>query len=107
MHAASGPSPFAPGCGGPGEASADGHSLLFPGMEAEALEARRLSGGLLDAACGFCRDLGVEMRLSAHGAIADQLEGFARDAHGIRRLMDNNPRDMSVDDVLEIYRAAF
>ena len=47
------------------------------------------------------------MRLSAHGATADQLEGFARDAHGIRRLMDNNPRDMSVDDVLEIYRAAF
>lgn len=92
------------------------HVLAFnesaaPAKTAEVARALDLSpgdaGGLLDAACGFCRDLGVEMRLSAHGATADQLEGFARDAHGIRRLMDNNPRDMSVDDVLEIYRAAF
>lgn len=29
------------------------------------------------------------------------------EAHAIRRLMDNNPREMSVEDVLTIYRAAF
>lgn len=62
---------------------------------------------LQSAAHRFCRDLGVEMRLSAHGASEDQLAGFATDAHGIRRLMDNNPRDMSVEDILQIYRAAF
>ncbi len=63
--------------------------------------------GLLAAARGFCEDLGVEMRLSAHGAGEDQLGRFADDAHAIRRLMDNNPRDMSRDEVLAIYRAAF
>ena len=62
---------------------------------------------LLRAAHGFCARLGVEMSLGAHGATEDQLSRFARDAHGIRRLMDNNPRDMSEGDVLAIYKAAF
>lgn len=55
----------------------------------------------------WCADLGVEMRLSKLGATADQLEPWAHEAHGIRRLMDNNPRDMSVNDVLTIYQQAF
>jgi alcohol dehydrogenase class IV len=32
---------------------------------------------------------------------------LAAEAHAIRRLMDNNPRDMSVAEVEAIYRAAF
>ncbi|WP_312530168.1 iron-containing alcohol dehydrogenase [Paracoccus sp. (in: a-proteobacteria)] len=71
------------------------------------LADRAAQDGLQAAAHAFCADLGVEMRLSAHGAQEAQLEGFAQDAHAIRRLMDNNPRDMSVADVLAIYRAAF
>jgi alcohol dehydrogenase class IV len=55
----------------------------------------------------FCLDLGVEMALSAHGAREDDLSRYASDAHAIRRLMDNNPIDMSVEDVLGIYRAAY
>ncbi len=70
------------------------------------LGAQAVNSGLLAAAHGFCEGLGVEMSLAAHGATEDQLPRFARDAHAIRRLMDNNPRDMSVDDVLAIYRAA-
>ncbi|MFE3839103.1 iron-containing alcohol dehydrogenase [Pseudogemmobacter sonorensis] len=62
---------------------------------------------LLAAAHAFCAGLGVEMRLANHGATEDQLPRFAAEAHAIRRLMDNNPRDMSVDEVLAIYRAAF
>lgn len=71
------------------------------------LDRRAADEGLLKAAHGFCADLGVEMRLSKHGAAKDQLGRFAADAHAIRRLMDNNPRDMSVDEVETIYRAAF
>ncbi|WP_134679038.1 iron-containing alcohol dehydrogenase [Paracoccus ravus] len=74
---------------------------------AEVTRALGLSGDLLPAAHRFCEGLGVEMRLSAHGATEDQLDRFASDAHAIRRLMDNNPRDMSLDQVREIYRAAF
>lgn len=76
-------------------------------VNALGLAERAGNKDLLQAAHAFCADLGVEMSLKAHGATEEQLPRFARDAHGIRRLMDNNPRDMSEDDVLAIYRAAF
>lgn len=71
------------------------------------LEERAAQDGLLAATHGFCADLGVEMRLSRNGATADHLPRFAADAHAIRRLMDNNPRDMSLSEVEAIYHAAF
>ena len=93
------------------------HVLAFnqsvrPEKTAEIMSALRLpdrddAQGVLDAAHGYCAGLGVEMRLSAHGAKVDDLPLWASEAHAIRRLMDNNPRDMSVDDVLAIYKAAF
>ncbi len=55
----------------------------------------------------YCADLGLEMALSRLGATDNHLPLFAREAHAIRRLMDNNPRDMSETDVLSIYQAAF
>jgi alcohol dehydrogenase len=66
-----------------------------------------LQGDLLDAASAWCARLGVRMRLSDNGATEAQLAPWAVEAHGIRRLMDNNPRDMSVAEVEAIYRAAF
>jgi alcohol dehydrogenase class IV len=85
---------------------------VAPEKTAEVVTALGLTeqaGGkdLLQAAHTFCADLGVEMSLKANGASEEQLPRFARDAHGIRRLMDNNPRDMSEGDVLAIYQAAF
>lgn len=62
---------------------------------------------LREAAHGFCADLGIEMSLEKHGATEADLQRYADDAHAIRRLMDNNPADMSVDDVLGIYKASF
>ena len=89
------------------------HVLAFnetaaPARTAEVAAALGLprDAGLLAAAHAFCARLGVEMRLSRHGATEDQLPRFAADAHAIRRLMDNNPREMSVEDVLAVYRAA-
>lgn len=54
----------------------------------------------------WCADLGLAMALSAHGVGARDFADWAPEAHGIRRLMDNNPRDMSVAEVEAIYRAA-
>lgn len=76
-------------------------------LEALGLPALDDETQVLNAAYGFCKDLGVEMRLSAHGADLAALEGWAGEAHAIRRLMDNNPRDMSASDVLDIYKATF
>ncbi|MDP9835810.1 alcohol dehydrogenase class IV [Neorhizobium huautlense] len=79
---------------------------------AEVAEALGLGKGLSQAdlsasAHRFCADLGIEMSLAKHGATEAGLPRFAADAHAIRRLMDHNPADMSVEDVLGIYRASF
>ncbi|MCD7059712.1 iron-containing alcohol dehydrogenase [Pelagibacterium xiamenense] len=79
-----------------------GEVLSFLGLDA-AEDAE----GVFEAAYGFCKALGVEMALGSHGADAADLPDWAREAHAIRRLMDNNPREMSVDDVLGIYKAAY
>jgi alcohol dehydrogenase class IV len=59
------------------------------------------------AAYRFCEGLGVEMRLSKLGVPKDDLPNMADEAHGIRRLLDNNPREISRDEILAIYQAAF
>lgn len=78
---------------------------------AEVAEALGFGGSspetLLEKACRFCTDLDIEMQLSRHGAHEDALAGYAAEAHANRRLMDNNPADMAVEDVLAIYRAAY
>lgn len=55
----------------------------------------------------WCVDLGCQMKLSALGVPESDLPVMADEAHAIRRLLDNNPRDLSRDDILGIYRAAF
>ncbi|WMS40922.1 iron-containing alcohol dehydrogenase [Acuticoccus sp. MNP-M23] len=89
------------------------HVLAFnqqavPEKTAEIATALGIPAGtdVLAGAREWCESLGVEMRMSAHGAKAGDLPAWAEEAHAIRRLMDNNPRDMSADDVLAIYRAA-
>ena len=49
---------------------------------------------MFDASFGFCAGLGIEMRLSALGVAADDLDVMADDAFAIRRLLDNNPREL-------------
>lgn len=65
------------------------------------------SESIFKAAYDFCSSLGIQMQLSEHGAQYDALPEMASQAHAIRRLMDNNPKAMSVEEVLNIYQAAF
>lgn len=64
-------------------------------------------GAVFDTAYRFCADLGIEMRLSGLGVDAGDLDTMARDAHAIRRLLDFNPRDLTVADIRAIYDAAW
>ena len=99
------------------------NAIIFPHMlafnapvrpEKTELVARSLglSGGVdadavLAGSLDYCRGLGVEMRLSRHGASEQDLESWAEDAFAIKRLIDNNPRALAVSDILSIYRSAF
>lgn len=63
--------------------------------------------GVFDAAYRYCAELGCEMRLSALGVPKDDLPAMAREAHAIRRLLDNNPRDLGEADIRAIYASAY
>lgn len=60
-----------------------------------------------EATYGFCKNLGIEMRLSALGVPKNDLGVMADEAHAIRRLLDNNPRDLGRDAILAMYEVAF
>lgn len=74
---------------------------------AQALGLNSQNNDFFDDAYRFCTDLGVEMQLSRYGAKITDLEGWAKEAHAIRRLMDNNPREMTVEDIITIYQKAY
>jgi alcohol dehydrogenase class IV len=93
------------------------HTLAFnmPATEAKTaavlqslgLPTAQTPAAVFDAAHRFCAELGIEMRLSALGVPADDLGAMADEAHAIRRLLDNNPRELGRDAILEMYRTAF
>lgn len=90
------------------------HTLAFnaPAVRdrtADILDALGL-GDEDDIVAGITRwntDLGLETRLSRLGVPEDDLPAMADEAHAIRRLLDNNPRDISRDEILALYRAAY
>jgi alcohol dehydrogenase class IV len=76
-------------------------------IEALNLKASADQASVFDATFGFCAGLGIEMRLSALGVPETDLGVMADDAFAIRRLLDNNPRDLGRGDILSIYQAAY
>ena len=76
-------------------------------LHALGLSERNVPAAAFDATYGFCADLGIEMRLSVLGVPKDDLGVMADEAHAIRRLLDNNPRDLSRDEILKMYETAF
>jgi alcohol dehydrogenase class IV len=92
------------------------HTLAFnapavPEKTALILQALGLGpateeSAILKAAHGFCAGVGIEMRLSGLGVPEGDLPAMAEEAHAIRRLLDNNPRDISREQILAVYRAA-
>jgi alcohol dehydrogenase class IV len=76
-------------------------------LAALGLPAVTEPGAVLEAAYRWCAGLGCEMRLSGFGVPEDDLPHMADEAHAIRRLLDNNPRDIGREDILSMYRAAF
>ena len=75
-------------------------------LDALGLGAAKQEDAMQEAAYGFCARLGIEMRLSRLGVPEADLPAMAEEAHAIRRLLDNNPRDIGREQILAIYRAA-
>ncbi len=65
------------------------------------------SEGVLSEALSYCKGLGIEMRLSKHGAKEQDLLLWSNEASAIKRLIDNNPRPLGVPEILSLYQGAF
>jgi alcohol dehydrogenase len=61
---------------------------------------------VLAEAHGFCSGLGLQMKLSEWGVDPASLPKMARAAVQIRRLLDNNPRELTEPDILAIYETS-
>jgi len=72
------------------------------GVPDSADEGRR-SAGFVEALEGLLNHLRIPRGMSAFGVTATEIPQLVEAAYGIRRLMDNNPREMSRDDMQLIY----
>ena len=61
---------------------------------------------VFERAHAWCASLGIEMSLEKRGIPEADFAPMAREAAGIRRLLDNNPRSIASDDILAMYEAA-
>jgi alcohol dehydrogenase class IV len=69
-----------------------------------AIGAGSGASGLLDALDTLLDDLRLERTLTSVRVAESDLPLLARDAMNVQRLLVNNPRDVSFDDALAIYR---
>ncbi|MBT3359889.1 MAG: iron-containing alcohol dehydrogenase [Rhodospirillales bacterium] len=88
------------------------NAIIFPHVLAFNAEvAPERTALVLDAlgttAFRFCENLGIEMRMSQLGIPESDLEAMADEAFAIKRLLDNNPREVSREDILTIYKTAY
>lgn len=82
---------------------------------AAAARAMGATGGSDDALAAaasrmvreLCERIGIELKLSRLGVREEDLEPMADEAFAIKRLINNNPRAITRDDILGIYRAAY
>ncbi len=72
-----------------------------------AFPPRPSQPAVLKAAHGWCAGTAARCASPPTRCRSDDLPVMATEAHAIRRLLDNNPRDMSREDILAIYRAAY
>lgn len=69
-------------------------------------QARPDSDYVFETAYAFCHSVGIDMRLRTHGVTEADVAPMAREAFAIRRLLDNNPNPLTVDQIEAIYAAA-
>ena len=78
----------------------------FFGEDVSGLSQREAAFKAADAVTSLCEDINVPS-LSQIGVEEQDLNDFATNALKISRLMDNNPRKLTLEDAKRIYRESF
>jgi len=79
---------------------------IFPDL-AGAGDAGALCAALIERIAELRTKVGLVTRLRDVGVGADDLPAMANKATAMQFLLDNNPRDMTEADILDIYRSAY
>jgi alcohol dehydrogenase len=82
------------------------HIAALLGESVDGLSPMEAAEKAVAAITRLCRDLAIPAHMSEFGVKAEDVRAMAEFAHATRRLMDNNPRNLTVDEVEAIYRAA-
>lgn len=72
-------------------------------LGADMREPAAAEQSVIDRLYALCTQLQIPQDLKSYGVRKEDLDSLARDAHSVRRLLDNNPRDMSVVQIRRIY----
>ena len=79
----------------------------FLGEKLERLDARTASQKAVNGLMSLMESVGVSAYLTDHGIKSNEVDTLAREAFRVaQRLLPSNPRDITEDDALSIYRAA-
>lgn len=73
------------------------------GISAEGLTVEALGEKVIDAIFALCRDVNIPDSLIPFGVPESDLEFLTVSASEVHRLLDQNPKDMSLDDIRSIY----
>jgi len=76
-------------------------------LGALGLAASSNPDAVLASTHGYCAGLGIDMRMSRRGVPEHDLPAMADEAFAIKRLIDNNPRPLTREAILDIYRRAY
>jgi alcohol dehydrogenase len=63
-----------------------------------------ISEKVVEAIFTLIKDLGLESDLKNYGVVEKDLDELSNAAFSVKRLLDNNPKPMSVNDIKTIYR---
>lgn len=80
---------------------------LAMGERVEELSDREAAGKFIEAIKQLSTDVRIPLHLRDLGVTAGAIPGMAAGAIKVTRLLANNPRKLTVDDIREIYERAF
>lgn len=74
------------------------------GITAEGLTVKQLGERIVDEIFALCHDVGIPDSLHSFGVPEEDLEFLTVSASEVHRLLDQNPKTMSLEDIRGIYR---
>lgn len=74
------------------------------GISAEGLTVRELGEKMVDEIFALCRDVKIPDSLKSFGVPEEDLEFLTVSASEVHRLLDQNPKTMSLDDIRGVYQ---